>query len=244
MTNQARIDEEPTQQELDELKAIVPDIGELVNEFQRATLATNLNFILGNKSVREWLKRHREVGICNNHSLVDMVRAIRMDAVKAMVEQATQEAIKKQGWAIQGVFSNDPNDHSFAYSIGAKDILGVEVFIHACMDTKVLGYFVNEVLERLREGEDHAAIETSKGAKCTVGDGQQPSRLRVIKVPGEAALKANIFRLNPEVPEVVYQILLADANNALPGEGNYDTSMGVQFLTISGTDTPDNVTKH
>lgn len=235
MTNQARIDETPTEQELNELKAIVPNIDELVNEAQRDTIATNLDFTLGNNPIRKWLKSHRELDICNNGSLVELVRHIRMDAVKAMVEQATQEAIEKQGWAIQAVFANDPKNLSFAYSTGAKDILGVEVFMRACTDTRVLGYLVNEVLERLREGESFTAIETSNGAKCVVGDGHQPSRVCVIEVAGIDAYNADIFRLNTGIPEKVYQVLLADANNVLPGEDGYDPEFGEQFLSSAQT---------
>jgi hypothetical protein len=205
--------------QLAELKLLVPGIEKRINEFQMDTLATNLDHIvMRDVTVRVFLAHLVSVARATEHDLVDVVRNINMAKLGPKMQAQMFEQIALHGYVVQPIFCADKP--AYAYTIGLTNEIGFELFAHAGSDPSLLANVVRHYAE-LAKRHEHIEHERNDAAAMR----HRPKQgVRTLAVPVEALVAKQEF-LRQTVGEPVkrvYQILIADADNRLPGESGYD----------------------
>lgn len=205
--------------QLAELKLLVPGIEKRINEFQMDTLATNLDHVMfRDVQVRAFLAHMVQAARATEHDLVDVVRAINMARIGPAMQAQMFAQIGSNGYAIQPIFCE--NKPAYAYTIGLSNEVGFELFAHAGGDPSLLATVVRHYAE-LAKRHEHIEHERNDSAAMR----HRPKQgVRTLAVPVETLVAKQDFLRQTfgEPVKRVYQILIADADNRLPGESGYD----------------------
>jgi len=208
--------------QLAELKLIVPGIERRINESQMDTLACNLDFIVANNTpVREHLAYMVRVARATEHDLVDVVRTINFARLGPIMEARKFAAIESQGYAIQPIMASVYKP-AYAYTIGLSGVVGFELFAHAGGDAALLASVVQHYAELAKQ---HEHIEHERNDTASMRN-RPKQGVRTLAVPVEVLVAKQDFLMQTFGDPIkrVYQILIADADNRLPGECGYDNA--------------------
>ncbi len=210
-----------TPAQLAEVKLLVPQIAERINEFQLDTIATNLDFLMApDASVRDYLQLLVNAGAATTDELVSIVRTVRMTQMRPSMDAVVNAAIAQYGYAVQRVFAHE-DQPAFAYSIGLTGAVGFELLALAGQDPDLLAHVVGAYAELAKA---HERIEQERNdvieMASTPGYGV---RTKCILVEAQVATGEFVKQTRGEVKRV-YQILIADKNNLLPDEQGYSKS--------------------
>lgn len=209
-----------TEAQLKELLTIIP-VAVQLNAFQQNTLAASLDETIGlDLTVRQWFERVNAVDKPEQEKLEilkDTVFRLRARLMQGELDRI----IKERGWAIQGVFSNEEGQPSFAYTVGLCHSLNLELLQIGPVDVNTMSAILN----------DYAAALTSKD--CTIEQLLEPTD-RFIKGANGATYYSKLIRVSAnEAREkyvrntrgdnfAVYQVLVQDVDNYFPGDKDYD----------------------
>lgn len=217
MTNELKA----TPGQLAELKLLVPGIERRINEFQMDTLACNMDFIMfRDVDVRAFLAHSVKVARATEHDLVDVVRKINFARLGPIMEAQKFAAIEEHGYSVQPILAGDKP--AYAYTIGLTGLVGFELFANAGSDPGILAHVVSHYAE-LAKRHEHIEHERNDAAAMR----NRPKQgIRTLAVPVEPMVAKQVFLKQTfgEEPKRVYQILIADSDNRLPGESGYDST--------------------
>lgn len=219
-----------TEEQLAELNNILPGAVFILNEYQIDTLATNLDqsFVLSdsvNIKVRDLIELMVEAGDGNRENLTRLVVNINREKLRAMVD----EKIAKYGYTKQGVFPSEESP-GFCYTVGYSQTSGLEFIACAGTNVEHLAEVVDTYVDLHKKGEDI----TKERDDCLMfrqGGHLRGLRTKAVKVNADEARVDHICQTRgPEVFDV-YQILIADKNNLLPDEQDYDKNFAQVMFT-------------
>lgn len=207
-----------TPAQLAEVKLLVPQIAQRINEFQLDTIASNMDFLITPEvNVRQYLHLLVNSGTASADELVDIVRTVRMTQLRPRMDAAVDHAIEQHGYAVQSVFTQD-NKPAFAYTIGLTEEVGFELMALAGHDHDLLAHVVGSYAD-LAKAHAHIEMERNDIIKMAATPGYGV-RTKCIPIDARVATADFVKQTRGDVKRV-YQILIGDRNNLFPGEQGY-----------------------
>lgn len=209
-----------TPAQLAEVKLLMPQIAERINEYQLDTIACNLDHVLFmDVTVRQFLPHMTRTARASSHDLVDLVRSINFATLGPAIQKQIDTAIETVGYAVQPVFASESGKPSFAYTIGLSMSVGFELIVVAGSDVDLLQAVINQYADLALK---HENIELERNDLLKMRSHQkQGVRTKCIPVEPLVVKQEHMRATRGEVNRV-YQILIADKHNLFPDESGYD----------------------
>ncbi len=216
------------------LKLLVPNIAELLNGYQLATLAENLEryitAIPGKevtlKTVLVSMQHHNAV---TAEGLVELVTLCNLRKLQSFMD----DKIAQVGWGIQGV-GGDEDSPPFAYSVGMclkvnLELIYIGPLSFPAMQDIINGYG-NLIIKQNVPIEELLLPRTDVLKELTGG---KVFYSKLVKVNGNKAREEHILQRRGE-DFAVYQILVQDHNGKFPGEEGYNEKFRQEPNTLKG----------
>jgi hypothetical protein len=203
------------------LKLMVPNIDQLLNEFQMETLATNLdtNLLPDEREpvlLKEVLPGMYRQGDATTEKLTELVVMINIPKVHNRFD----EMIAKHGWAFMGV-GGDRDWSPSIYTIGLCKEYGLELLFIAPLNMTILQQVTTSYVNLIRDQKVPVEELLKPRSDILNGAGGRTFLAKLVKVNREKATE-NYVRVTRGEGFDVYQIVIQDANNKFPGEEGYN----------------------
>lgn len=161
-----------------------------------------------------------ESGAGDSVAVTDTLMEIIVVTNTARLKVEHEQRVAQGGFTVQGVHT----EVSYAYTVGLTSLCGLELIVRCHADAQTLGAVVNVVAERLKTQPLPETVFELEEFHI----GGKPMRVKLMVCEDVPKLIESVATGlgNPEYmalpPEHVYQILIADAGNLLPGEDGYN----------------------
>lgn len=161
-----------------------------------------------------------ESGVGDPDVIMDTLMEIIVVTNTARLKVEHDQRVAQGGFTVQGVHA----EVSYAYTVGLTSLYGLELVLRCPADASTLGAVVNCVAERLKTQPMPETVFELEEFHI----GGKPMRVKLMVCEDVPKLIESVATGlgNPEYmalpPEHVYQILIADAGNLLPGEDGYN----------------------
>lgn len=152
----------------------------------------------------------------------ESIDKLRMTVAISVIKAKENKLIKEHGYTKQFVTAG-ADTPPFCYSIGLTAQTGFEVLCVAALPMEHLACMVDYVAKSYLPGGEPFLPGIYEG--WLIGKGEIPLRTQLKEVVLEQARKEYVMNTRGEVTRV-FQVLIADKNNVLPGEPGYD----IEFL--------------
>lgn len=165
----------------------------------------------------EWVENFREL---DYEDVRKMIVSYNLGKMNGRIDRLVEDGKH----ACMGV--SGPNGFSYSIGLCTKHEDGHELVILADIGEGKGGEIINEIIARFPNGDYPKDIITLTSFKL-VGTDVFP-RVKIVEHPKPKYVIENLFpRIDmwtKILPHTIYQIMVADANNLLPGEDGYDHS--------------------